>query len=92
VEDGSLTKIYVLWEQTLPVALPLQNFDPLSTIECTLLDDTGEDPEVVGTASVQLWELMPEEDGMQTNGKASKTLAFSMNNQKVGELTYQATI
>jgi hypothetical protein len=40
--------------------LPLQNFDPLSSIEFMLLDDTGEDPEVVGTASVQLWELMPE--------------------------------
>lgn len=32
------------------MVLPLQNFDPLSAIECTLLDDTGEDPEVVGTA------------------------------------------
>jgi hypothetical protein len=54
-----------------------------------LVDDTGEDPEVVGAASVQLWELMPEQ---HTDGKASKTLGFSMNNLKVGELTYQATI
>jgi hypothetical protein len=72
--------------------LPLQNFDPLSTIECTLLDDTGEDPEVVGTASVQLWELMPEQPSVNEDKKPSKTLGFSMNNQKVGELTYQATI
>ena len=56
-----MTHIYVVWEQTLPMVLPLHNFDPLSTIECRLLDDTGEDPEVVGTASVQLWELMPEQ-------------------------------
>ena len=89
MDDGSVTHIYVVWEQTLPMALPLQNFDPLSTIECTLLDDTGEDSEVVGAASVQLWELMPEQ---HTDGKASKRLGFSMNNQKVGELTYQASI
>ena len=92
MDDGRLTHIYVLWEQTLAMDLPLENFDPLSTIECTLLDDTGEEPEVVGTASVQLWELMPEEESLHADGKASKTLAFAMNNQKVGELTYQATI
>ena len=72
--------------------LPLQNFDPLSTIEFTLLDDTGEDPEVVGTASVQLWELMPEQSSAHEDKKASTTLGFTKNNQKVGELTYQATI
>ena len=68
--------------------IPIQNFDPLSTIECTLLDDTGEDPEVVGTASVELWELMPEQDSAHEDQSVSKTLGFTMNHQKVGELTY----
>ena len=43
------------------VEVALAEFDPLKMVQCLLVDDTGEEPEVVGQTKLELWELMPDQ-------------------------------
>ena len=49
-----------MWEQNIRLELELENFDPLSQVQCLLVDETGEEMDIVGNATLELWELLPD--------------------------------